>query len=124
MLRNGFNHGFDPSAWEAVKNEARAIMIARASVRGMIPYSELVAQIQSVKMAPHDARLAHFLGEIAAEDDEAGLGLTTVVVVHKNGDMQPGPGFFELAKSRGRNTDDILSCWVNELHKVHGIWSK
>jgi hypothetical protein len=124
MIRDQLNHGFDPAAWEAAKQEARAIMIERARVRGMIPYSDLVARITSVRLAPHDPRLFHFLGEIASEDDEQGLGLTTVVVVHKNGDMQPGPGFFELAKSRGRDTSDILGCWVSELHKVHAVWSK
>lgn len=75
-------------------------------------------------MAAHDPRLFHFLGEIASEEDEAGRGLLTVVVVHKHGDMQPGPGFFELAKSRGRDTTDILKCWVDELHKVHALWSQ
>jgi hypothetical protein len=49
--------------------------------------------------------------------------MLTVVVVHKVGDMQPGPGFFELAKMLGRDTGDILKCWVNELHRVHAVWS-
>ena len=99
-------------------------MIARAKVRGMIPYSDLVAQIASIRLEAYDQRLFHFLGEIASEEDEAGRGLLTVVVVHKVGDMQPGPGFFELAKSRGRDTSDLLKIWVAELHKVHGVWSR
>ena len=37
--------------------------------------------------------------------------------------MQPGPGFFDLAKKRGRNTSDILKCWIAELKKVHGAWA-
>jgi hypothetical protein len=37
--------------------------------------------------------------------------------------MQPGPGFFELAEKLGRDTSDILDCWVNELKKVHAYWS-
>ena len=50
--------------------------------------------------------------------------MLSVIVVHKSGDMQPGPGFFELAKKLGRNTSDILQCWVSELKKVHAHWSK
>ena len=50
--------------------------------------------------------------------------MLTVIVVHKVGDMQPGPGFFELAKSLGRDTRDPLKCWVDELHHVHAVWSK
>jgi hypothetical protein len=47
----------------------------------------------------------------------------SVIVVHKAGDMQPGPGFFELADRLGRDTSDIIRCWVSELKKVHAIWS-
>jgi hypothetical protein len=50
--------------------------------------------------------------------------MESVVVVHKIGDMQPGPGFFELAQLLGRDTSDILRCWVSELHRVHAIWSR
>lgn len=90
----------------------------------MIPYSDLVSQIESIKLSAHDKRLFHMLGEISSEEDAAGRGMLTVVVVHKSGDMQPGPGFFELAQSLGRDTRDILKCWITELHKVHAFWSK
>ena len=74
-------------------------------------------------MEPHDPRLFNFLGQISSEEDENGRGLLTVIVVHKYGDMQPGPGFFELAKSRGRNIVDPLSCWIKELNIVHARYS-
>lgn len=123
MLRENFNHGFDQSAWEAAKAQARDVMIRRARVRGMIPYSDLVREVTAIRMEPHDPRLFHFLGEIASEEDEAGRGMLTVVVVHKAGDMQPGPGFFELANHLGRDTSDILRCWVDELKRVHKVWA-
>lgn len=123
MLRDGLKHGFAQSDWDAAKEEARTIMIERAKLRGMIPYSQLVRQIKSIKIEAHDPRLFHMLGEISSEEDAAGRGMLTVLVVHKVGDMQPGPGFFELAKLLGRNTSNILKCWVDELHKVHAIWS-
>jgi molybdopterin synthase catalytic subunit len=123
MLRDGLKHGFAQSDWDAAKEEARAVMIDRAKLRGMIPYSELVRHMKSIKIEAHDPRLFHMLGEISSEEDAAGRGMLTVLVVHKVGDMQPGPGFFELAKRLGRNTSNILKCWVDELHKVHAIWS-
>ena len=89
----------------------------------MIPYSDLVRQITRIRLQAHDARLSYFLGEIASEEDEQGRGLLTVVVVHKSGDMQPGPGFFELAQSRGRNTSNIVECWVDEMKKVFAYWA-
>lgn len=119
------NSTFDvPKAkWESAKAEATAIMIERAKVRGMIAYSDLVSRIRSLPMQAHDPRLFHLLGQISSEEDAAGRGMLTVIVVHKNGDMQPGPGFFELAGELGRDTSDILKCWVDELHRVHAIWS-
>jgi hypothetical protein len=125
MLRkDGFRHGFDDAAWERAKQEARQFMYWIAKKKGLTAYSDLVAQVRSVRMEPHDARLAHFLGEIATEDDESGLGLTTVVVVHKHGDRKPGPGFFELAELRGRDVGDIEACWVQELNAVYICWAK
>lgn len=112
------------SQWDAAKAEAKTIMIERAQVRGMIPYSDLASQITSLRLQAHDPRLFHLLGEISSEEDRAGRGMLTVIVVHKDGDMQPGPGFFELAKSLGRDTSDLLQCWITELKRVHAIWYK
>lgn len=123
MLRDKFNHGFDEQRWEDAKEEARQVMYNVARRRRTIAYSDLVSKITSVQMDAHDVRLAHFLGEIALEDDDSGLGLTTVVVVHKQGDQQPGPGFFEMAQSQGRNTADPVACWVNELNAVYDHWA-
>ena len=117
-------HGFPEDAWNEAKEEARGIMIDRAKVRGMIPYSDLVQQITSIRLAAHDPRLSHMLGEISSEEEAAGRGMLTVLIVHKQGDMQPGPGFFELAQLLGKDTKDLLKCWVDELHKVHTVWSK
>jgi hypothetical protein len=72
----------------------------------------------------HDPRLFHLLDKISRGEDAVGRGMLTVVVVHKHGDMQPGPGFFELAKALGRDTKNIEKCWIDELRKVHAIWSK
>ncbi len=109
--------------WNKGKEEMRQILIGRAKVRGMIPYSELTSQIKSINLDPESYDLAAMLGEISSEENAAGRGMLSVVVVHKTGDMQPGPGFFELAKELGRDTSDILKCWVEELKKVHAYWS-
>jgi molybdopterin synthase catalytic subunit len=123
MLRENFDHGFAQPDWDAAKDEARQVMIGCARSRRMIPYSDLVRQITRIRLQAHDARLSHFLGEIASEEDEQGRGLLTVVVVHKSGDMQPGPGFFELAQSRGRDVSNIVECWIGELKKVFAYWA-
>jgi hypothetical protein len=123
MLRKGFRHGFAESDWEKAKAEARHEMIERAQKGKTITYSELVEAIDTIKMEPHDPRLAHFLGEIAEEENEAGRGLLTVVVVHKFGDQMPGPGFFEMSKKLGRNTHDPVKFWISELNLVRAQWA-
>jgi hypothetical protein len=124
MIREQFNHGFDPREWESAKRHARDILYDLAKRKQTIAYSDLVIQIDEVRMEARDIRLNHFLGEISKEDDEKGLGLSTVIVVHKVGEPKPGPGFFELAHSRGRDTSDIEKCWVDELNAVFAFWSK
>ena len=116
-------YGFAPQTWAAAKEEMRQAMIQRAKVRGMIPYSELVEKVTEIDLEPNSYALAGMLGEVSSEEDTAGRGMLSVIVVHKDGDMQPGPGFFELAKELGRDTSDILKCWVEELKKVHRVWS-
>jgi len=109
--------------WNEAKEEMKQILIRRAKVRGMIPYSELAGKINAISIQPESYALAAMLGEISSEENAAGHGMLSVVVVHKAGDMQPGPGFFKFAKELGRDTSDILKCWVDELKKVHAYWS-
>lgn len=123
MLRSASDFGISVQDWDSAKTEARAAMIERAKVRGMIPYSELVAQISAVRFEAHDQRLFHLLGEISVEENIAGRGMLSVVVVHKRGDMQPGPGFFILGQHLGYNTKDLLRFWIEQLKKVHAVWS-
>ena len=117
-------HGFPQQTWDAAKVEITEVLVARAKLRGAIPYSELVGRVHAINFAAHDPRFFHMLGEISTDDADGGRGMLSALVVHKDGDMQPGPGFFELAKSLGRNTSDVLRFWVEEFKKVHAYWGK
>jgi hypothetical protein len=121
--KKDFDHGFAQSDWDAAKEEARVIMIRRARARSTISYSELVSQIRSIRLDPHDARLDHFLGQISSEEDSEGRGMLTVLVVHKSGDLEPGRGFYELAGSLDRDVSDRERCWAEELKLVYEVWS-
>src|SRR5579884_3706019 len=101
---------YSQTEWDAAKQEIKSLLIERAKLRGMIPYSELAEKVRSMNLEAHDQRLFHLLGEISSEESNAGRGMLSVIVVHKVGDMQPGPGFFDLAKRLGRDTSDILKC--------------
>jgi len=116
-------YGYSISEWTKAKEEMRHLLSERAKVRGTIPYSDLVQQVRTIAFEPEAFAFHAMLGEISREEDAAGRGMLSVIVVHKYGDMQPGPGFFELAKGLGRNTADILTCWIDELKKVWACWS-
>jgi hypothetical protein len=57
------------------------------------------------------------------EENAAGRGMLSVVVVHKHGDMRPGPGFFVLGQVLGYDTKDLEKFWIDQLKKVHEFWS-
>jgi len=108
--------------WNDVKQEARNAMVECAKRSEMITYTELSRQITSAEIPPHDVRMNKLLGEISSEEDAAGRGMLSVIVVHKQGDMRPGAGFFQLAKELGRDTRDTDRCWIKELDKVQTVW--
>ena len=116
-------YGYVGPDWEKAKTQATEILINVARRKGRIAYSELAVQINAIQIEAHDPRMFHLLGEISTAEDKAEKGMLTAIVVHKSGDMQPGPGFFELAKSLGKDTSDILVCWINEFNKVHDYWA-
>jgi len=118
-------YGVDDAVWEAARDEIRQILIACAKRKGneTIAYSDLVSQVQSLDLQARDERLNHLLGEISRAEAAAGRGMLSVLVVHKHGDMQPGPGFFELAKQLGRKTQDIEACWIAEFNHVCQAWT-
>jgi hypothetical protein len=90
----------------------------------VIAYSDFVGRIRAITFTnAHDARLSHFLKEISTEENHAGRGMLTALVVHKHGEHKPGPGFFELAKKLGRDTRDIEKCWIEELKNVYAAWA-
>lgn len=124
MLRTAADFGISQQVWDEAKAQARSTMTDRAKVRGTIPYSDLVQKITAVKFQAHDTRLFHMLGEISLEEEEAGRGMLSVIVVHKHGDMQPGPGFFVLGQHLGHDTKDILKFWIDQLKKIHAIYGK
>lgn len=115
--------GMPEADWLRAKEEVRGILRDAARVRKTIPYSELTAMVNTVRVEPHSQVLFNLLGEISEEEGLADRGLLSVVVVHKDGDMRPGPGFFNIAKNFGADVSDLDKCWLNELKKVWHYWS-
>lgn len=54
--------GLSNQEWNSAKKEIKKILIDRAKVRGMIPYSELAKNVRSIQLEAHDIRLFHLIG--------------------------------------------------------------
>jgi hypothetical protein len=114
--------GHTDDEWAGTKRQLRTFLIATARKRSVVPYSQVVKQIGPIRFSPDDYGFHRMLDETSVDEDANGRGLLTVVVVHKDGDMQPGPGFFELARDRGRQVANIEKTWINELKAVWRYW--
>jgi len=117
------NYGFKYGNWEAAKIEARKILVATARRNDRIAFPDLVQEIKSIAFEADDHRLVNLLEEISIAEDQAGRGMLAAVVVPKRGGLQPGPGFSESAQSLGKDTADILGCWLKELSRVYDYYT-
>lgn len=115
-------YGSDPVIWEKAKSEVRDALIGRAKEGRTICYSELAESIETIHLEADSYALAHLLGEISTEEDSAGRGMLSVIVVRKDSGMEPGPGFFKLARKLGRDTSDQIAFWVKEFERVQELW--
>jgi hypothetical protein len=97
----------------------KAVLVSRARDGRPISYTELTGNVHAIHFSPEDHALHHMLGQVSEEEDAAGRGMLSVIVIHKEGDMMPGPGFFVLAKRLGRDKTDRVRCWSEETTKVY-----
>ncbi|OED52278.1 hypothetical protein BEI46_18385 [Aliivibrio fischeri] len=115
-------YGYNPEHWNKAKSEAKLHLISVAKRKRTTSYSDLVSNIEAINFQPHDFELFTMLGELGTEESINGRGIITALVVHKNGDMQPGKGFYELATELSLDTTDQIAFWIAELNKVHNYW--
>jgi hypothetical protein len=114
---SGETYGYRTETWERAKQEAIRAIIEQGRQGSSIFYSDLTRRIRSIGFGPHDAILHHLLGQISTEEDQAGRGMLSVLVVRKE-DGMPGQGFFDLAKDLGRDVTEKERCWSDETRLV------
>lgn len=112
-------YGYPRDRWDAAKDRLRSVLWEAARKKEQLTYSDGVAAIREyIVFDPHDSAFHHMLGQISVEEDAAGRGMLSALIVHKYGDGQPGPGFYDLAERLGRNTGDKVRCWVEEVTRL------
>jgi hypothetical protein len=114
--------GYPAKQWTKAKREARDVLVEAARDETVVSYSDLVAEIEAITFDAHDIRLNTLLGQISEDENTAGRGMLSVVVVHKEGDQHPGAGFFEWAEELGYTVNDRDKFWIRMLHDVYSCW--
>jgi hypothetical protein len=115
--------GYPQSQWDAAKEEGRSEMIRTARRRSTITYSELAGVIKAISFQPDEKPFHNLLGQISIEEERAGRGMLSVVVVHRS-DHRPGQGFFELAHDLDHDVRDREKFWADELQRIYDAWPR
>ena len=109
--------GFKAEAWERAKLEAICAIVRAGRTDNVIFYSDLAKQISSVPLEPHSYAMDRLLDEISKEEDAAGRGILTALVVLKDQGV-PASGFWASAIDIGRDVKDQLAFWAEETRRV------
>lgn len=109
--------GFKPDVWERAKREATCAIVRAGKKDELITYSDLASQIVSIHIEPHDFAMSRFLDEISKEEDAAGRGILTALVVLTDARV-PGEGFWATARDTGRVFPDKWVFWAEEVKRV------
>jgi hypothetical protein len=94
----------------------------------LVTYGELAPLAHLNLASPADRNtLSEMLGEISTYEHDHGRPMLSAIVVHAE-DMQPGPGFFTLARELGRlhgSSDQAeLAFFAGEVKQLFACWKK
>ena len=123
MKRSNYRFGLTTDEWEQAKDQLRRAILAAAWERRMAHYAEVARAVTVTTVDPHSGLMNHLLGEIFEEEHAVGRPALTSIVTHKDGDKEPGPGFYEQARSLGYQFDEPYVFWstqVQNVFKEHG----
>lgn len=118
-MDRGFVFNYTDIEWKAGKEQARRILRRVAARNELLSYTDLSNELTEISVSAHDPAMSALLGQISEEEFALGNGMLSVVVVHKNGDKQPGPGFYECAEKLGLTVGDKMKFWIDQLLFVY-----
>lgn len=101
------------SKWEAARSETQGILREAARQMKLLTYTDLASMLTTYDLEPRSPELARLLCELFIDDLRSGSPiLASLVVGQRTG--RPGKGYFRLARSCCRITDDE-SFWLSEV---------
>jgi hypothetical protein len=129
--RMALTYGFPSGEWESARAWVKRRLQQVARREATIAYSDLTGEMARaglVELDPRGSPLAGMLGQISTLEHEEGRPMVSAVVVHKDGDAAPGPGFWNFARKLGLDAGTgphaELEFWTQELGRCYAYWSK
>jgi hypothetical protein len=118
-------YDYVPATWLQAKERAKQILVQnlRNPYVEFTTYGDLVNALKPIIdfVTPRNAVFHCLLGQISDDEEEAGRGLLSALVVHSQ-DLRPGAGFYEGAEQWGRDITDRDKCWMDEVKRLNEIW--
>jgi hypothetical protein len=124
MKRSGSQFGLSDEEWLAALSETRGAILEAAYERRMTWYGEVASKVESITVEPYSALMNHLLGGIFEAECEAGRPALTSIVTHKDGDKEPGLGFYEMARSLGYRFSEPFVFWAEQVQKVFTLYGR
>ena len=120
-------YNYPPSDWVRAREQCREALIETAKARDLITYGDLTRKITAIRFDPHAYSFHGMLYQISVEEDRAGRGLLSAIVIHAPDASvaanRPGVGYWSCAKDCGRNISDREKSWTEEVGKVFADWA-
>lgn len=116
--------GLTSDEWEAAKGQLRAAILDAAYRRQMTSYGEIARQVSAINLEPHSVLMNQLLGAILADEHAARRPLLTAIVTHKDGDKEPGKGFYDMAKSLGYKFGAPFEFWARQVQEIFVLYGK
>jgi hypothetical protein len=117
MKRSAARFGLSDEQWEAAVSEVRAAILEAAYDYRMTWYGEVASKVSAVPLEPYSALMNPLLGEVFEMEHRVGRPALTALVTHKDGDKEPGPGFYDMARSLGCQFSEPYVYWTTEVEK-------
>ncbi|MCU0641514.1 MAG: hypothetical protein MUC35_05440 [Candidatus Margulisbacteria bacterium] len=126
---NHFDEWISEGQWKIALAEVRKYIedkIQSKSPYKFVSYSELSQVVNSGKSEitlegeGYNPVLWYLIGEMSRDTTKEYRGMLSAFVVHKNGDKEPGDGFYTFSKELGYDYDDSdeESFWWKQLRHV------
>ena len=118
MRQSGATFGLSEAQWTEAVRELREVILTAARERRMTSYSEVAARVTVTHVEPYSALMNHLLGAILDGEHAGGRPLLTSIVTHKDGDKEPGPGFYDMARTLGYRFNEPYLFWATQVQDV------